>query len=239
LQTYVHCKSFDDQDFPLQLSDALREQFSQALAGFNVTSAQPVLEGRRLKRAAVAVTIVDLGHGAALAGMPQFKDWQSESAVILTRRAGTLRSHAGQWAFPGGRIDAGETAEQAALRELREEVSLRCDPQAILGRLDDVVTRSGYLMTPIVVWAGAGQELTPNPAEVGSVHRIPLREFLRPDAPILTHTTDSDNPELRMPVGDSWVAAPTASVLYQFRELCLMGRPTRVDRFEQPRFTWR
>lgn len=222
----------------MKLDESLKERIADALSGFSVKSAAETVEGRPLKRAAVALTLVDLGHGAALTGLPQYSEWQSDSAIILTRRSGSLRSHAGQWALPGGKLDAGETAEEAALRELSEEVSLSCKQDAILGRLDDVVTRSGYLMTPVVVWAGLNRSLIPNPAEVGSVHRIPMTEFLRKDAPILTESTVSPNPELRMPIGDSWVAAPTASVLYQFRELCLLGRPTRVDQFEQPRFTW-
>ena len=109
----------------------------------------------------------------------------------------------------------------------------------MLGRLDDFVTRSGYVITPVLVWAGAARELQPNPHEVHSIHRIPVAEFLRADAPMLDARHDSERPILRMPVGDSWIAAPTAAVLYQFRELCLCGRPTRVAHFEQPRFAWK
>ena len=78
-----------------------------------------------------------------------------------------------------------------------------------------------------------------NRHEVASIHRIPVTEFLRADAPMLEHRADADHPVLRMPVGKSWIAAPTAAVLYQFRELCLLGTPTRVAHFEQPRFAWK
>jgi 8-oxo-dGTP pyrophosphatase MutT (NUDIX family) len=159
--------------------------------------------------------------------------------MLLTRRADHLRSHAGQWALPGGRIEPGESAEGAALRELAEEVGLRLAPQAVLGRLDDYATRSGYLITPVVVWAGAARDLRPDPDEVASVHRIPLQEFLRADAPILNQVQGAEHPVLRMPVGERWIAAPTAAFLYQFRELCLRGRPTRVAHFDQPYFAWR
>ena len=81
--------------------------------------------------------------------------------------------------------------------------------------------------------------LLPNPAEVQSVHRIPVDEFLRADAPMLETLDGQPHPVLRMPVGRSWIAAPTAAVLYQFRELCLLGRATRVAHFEQPLFAWR
>ena len=109
----------------------------------------------------------------------------------------------------------------------------------MLGRLDDFATRSGYVITPVVVWAGAVPALQPDPAEVQSLHRIPLAEFLRADAPLLDDLPGSAHPVLRMPVGDSWIAAPTAALIYQFRELCLQGRPTRVVHFEQPRFAWK
>ena len=150
-----------------------------------------------------------------------------------------LRNHAGQWALPGGRIDAGETPEQAALRELFEEVELQLDASAILGRLDDFVTRSGYVITPVVVWAGAAREMAPNPAEVDTIHRIPVDEFMRDDAPMLEAQEDAERPVLRMPVGDNWIAAPTAAMLYQFREVCIAGRATRVAHFDQPAFAWK
>ncbi|MEO7338912.1 MAG: CoA pyrophosphatase [Caldimonas sp.] len=191
------------------------------------------------RRAAVAVAVIDEGFGADLDGMPTHATRSDRAALLLTRRSAALRSHAGQWALPGGRIDEGETPEIAALRELSEEVGLLLDPTAVLGRLDDVPTRSGFVITPIVVWAGPGDSATPNPDEVQSIHRIPVDEFLRADAPMLEVMAEHVHPVLRMPVGHSWIAAPTAAVLYQFRELCLLGRPTRVAHFEQPAFAWR
>jgi hypothetical protein len=109
----------------------------------------------------------------------------------------------------------------------------------VLGRLDDFATRSGFVITPVVVWAGAHPPLSLNRAEVQSVHRIPLAEFLRADAPWLDDLPGSEHPVLRMPVGDSWIAAPTAALIYQLRELCLLGRATRVAHFEQPLFAWK
>ena len=190
-------------------------------------------------RAAVVVAIVDEGQGADLDGLPVHAAHSTRAAILLTRRAAGLRNHAGQWALPGGRIDAGETPEQAALRELQEEVGLVVDAACILGRLDDFSTRSGFVITPVVVWAGRGEVLKLNAAEVDTVHRIPVEEFLRADAPILETLADHPHPVLKMPLGSTWVAAPTAAVLYQFRELCLLGRPTRVAHFEQPLFAWR
>src|ERR1700686_2547604 len=117
---------------------------------------------RGLKRAAVAIALVEAGDGT------------SGTALLLTLRAAGLRAHRGQWALPGGRCDEGETPVTAALRELHEELGLALGPDDVLGWLDDYPTRSGYLITPVVVWANKRAGLSPNPPEVASVHRIPL-----------------------------------------------------------------
>ena len=198
------------------------------------------IEDAALRRAAVVLAVVDAGHGAGLPGFAAHGTWSNEAALLLTRRAARLNRHAGQWALPGGRVDEGESPLAAALRELHEELGLLLPPQAVMGRLDDYATRSGYVITPFVVWAGAAPELTPDPAEVAGAHRIPLAEFLRDDAPLLDPPHPGhEHPVLRMPLGDNWVAAPTAAILYQFAQQCLLGRPTRVAHFDQPRFTWR
>lgn len=205
------------------------------LAGFEVRAIDP--QGRR--RAAVAVAVSESGWGAEVPGFPVHASWQRDPALLLTRRASGLRQHAGQWAFPGGRIDEGEIAEAAALRELDEEIGLHLPPEAVLGRMDDYATRSGYVITPIVVWAGPASDVKPNPGEVQSIHRIPVNELLRADAPMLNQPRASDHPVLRMPIGERWIAAPSAAFLYQFREWLLLGRPTRVAHFDQPFFAWR
>lgn len=222
----------------MQRNDGLRLSIQQQL---QQTPVQLVVS-TDLRRAAVALVLVDAGFGADLPGFAQHASWSDEAAFLLTRRATTLTRHAGQWALPGGRIDAGETAEAAALRELHEELGLQLLPCSVLGRLDDYTTRSGYVITPFVVWADSGSEpaLRPDPAEVASAHRIPLTELLRADAPILDPPHEGHSqPVLRLPLGDHWVAAPTAAVLHQFCEWCLHGRATRVAHFDQPQFTWR
>ena len=191
------------------------------------------------RAAAVAVAITDAGLGPDLDGLPQHAEPHPGAALILTRRSSKLRNHAGQWALPGGRIDEGETPEETALREMREEIGLELPLSAVIGRLDDFVTRSGFVMSPVVIWAGADPALAPNPEEVESIHRIPVQEFLREDAPMLSPGEDPARPVLRMPVGDSWIAAPTAAVLLQFREVCLLGQATRVGHYDQPAFAWR
>jgi 8-oxo-dGTP pyrophosphatase MutT (NUDIX family) len=215
--------------------DTLKELIRRHLGTIELIRADPGIH----RIAAVAVAVAEEGDGARLEGIAQPHGWSREAALILTRRASGLRNHPGQWALAGGGVDSGESPEQTALRELSEEVGLELDPSAVLGRLDDFVTRSGFVITPVVVWAGAAPALVANPDEVASIHRIPVREFMREDAPLLDREDDSDQPVLRMPVGDGWIAAPTAAVLYQFRELCIAGRPTRVAHFEQPLFARR
>lgn len=217
------------------LDAGLRTLILQHLRGFAVQRAAHGPE----HAAAVALALVEEGPGATIDGLPVPARWSHEAALILTRRALTLNNHAGQWALPGGRIDPGESAEAAALRELQEEVGLQVDASTVLGTLDDFVTRSGFVITPVIVWAGTAATLTPNAAEVAAVHRIRIEEFMREDAPLLEPSDAPGRQILRMPVGRSWIAAPTAAVLYQFRELCIAGRATRVAHFDQPVFARR
>lgn len=216
----------------MQFNSALRTLIEKNLRSLDLQVALPGAH----HAAAVAVAITEEGWGANLPGFHKPAAWSTLAALILTRRALAMGKHPGQWALPGGRIDAGETPEQAALRELSEEVGLRLDISAVLGRLDDFVTHSGFVITPVVVWAGEARSLKANPHEVASIHRIPVDEFMRADAPMLEPLEGSEHPVLRMPVGSNWIAAPTAAVLYQFREVCMAGRITRVAHFEQPLF---
>ncbi|MEZ5596371.1 MAG: CoA pyrophosphatase [Pseudomonadales bacterium] len=215
--------------------DDLRQTLLARLQGFPVRYAN-VGENHH---AAVAVPLVATGFGADLPGLPLGERWTDDAALLLTRRSARLRNHPGQWAFPGGRLDSGESVEACALREMHEEIGLSVEPAAVLGRLDDFVTRSGFVISPVVVWAGDARGVQPNPEEVASVHRIPVTEFMRPDAPILETSGSSPHPVLRMPVGRDHIAAPTAAVIYQFAEVCLRGLHTRVAHFEQPEFAWR
>jgi 8-oxo-dGTP pyrophosphatase MutT (NUDIX family) len=159
--------------------------------------------------------------------------------VILTRRATAMRAHAGQWAFPGGRLEPGETAVDGALRELHEELGLELDGQALIGTLDDYPTRSGYVITPIVLWAGGQPEIEPDPGEVRSVHRVSFRELCRPDSPRFVSIPESDRLVVQIPIGGDLIHAPTGAVLLQFRRVCLEGVSERVHEYEQPVFAWK
>jgi 8-oxo-dGTP pyrophosphatase MutT (NUDIX family) len=161
-------------------------------------------------------------------------DEEGRPAFLLTRRAPGLRAHGGQWALPGGRIDPGESAPRAALRELAEEVGLVLDAAAVLGCLDDYPTRSGFVVTPVVAWAGPVLALRANPAEVASIHRVPLAELDGPDVPRFLTVPERARPVVQLPLLGTLIHAPTAAILYQLREVILHGRSTRVSHLEEP-----
>jgi 8-oxo-dGTP pyrophosphatase MutT (NUDIX family) len=196
--------------------DPLRRAALDALHRF---PRRPVVRAD-LKPAAVGVVLVQPGP-----------------ALLLTRRASTLRGHPGQWALPGGRTEPGETPGAAARRELHEELGLELGPEAELGLLDDYPTRSGYLITPVVLWGGEDPPLHPDPAEVAELHRVPFELIDVP--PRFLTIPESDAPVIQVPLFGRFVHAPTGAVLYQFREVVLHGRPTRVAHLEQPVFAWR
>jgi 8-oxo-dGTP pyrophosphatase MutT (NUDIX family) len=206
---------------PLICDDALRERARVNLAGFMRRAHAPAQH----RPAAVALVLLPDGEGRA--------------CFLLTRRADRMRAHARQWALPGGRMEPGESAPVAALRELEEEVGLTLGADAVLGVLDDYPTRSGFVITPVVVWCGAAAALTPNPEEVKHVYHVPLDDLERPEVPILITIPESDRPVIQLPILSTLIHAPTAAVIYQMREVVVHGRATRVDHFEQPVWAWR
>ncbi len=221
------------ENISFQYDESLRSCIRKHLKDFTVRSDSQV----GMRRAAVAVTVVNVGNTLPIYDNHSLE--KSSAALVLTRRSSNLRNHAGQWAFPGGSMDPGETAEQSALRELEEEVGAKLGSDSVLGRLDDFTTRSGFTITPVVIWGGLDLTLDPNLDEVESIHRIPLGEFMRGDAPVLQKIPESDNPVLLMPVGEGWIATPTGAIIYQFREVALKGLVVRVAHYEQPYFAWK
>ncbi|WP_448628789.1 NUDIX hydrolase [Geodermatophilus sp. URMC 64] len=190
---------------------------SRHLADFSRIAA----ERPELKQAAVALCVT-MHEGAP--------------SLLLTRRAARLRGHAGQWALPGGRLNPGETAVEGALRETQEEVGLEIGADAVLGVLDDYVTRSGYVMTPVVCWAGEVGELTPAEAEVAEVHQVPLADL--DVEPRFISIPESDAPVIQLPLFGRYVHAPTAAIIHQFCRIACRGEVQRVAGYEQPVFAW-
>jgi 8-oxo-dGTP pyrophosphatase MutT (NUDIX family) len=203
--------------------DTTRRNIAELCATF---VRQPLREpAPMLKRAAVAIALTE-------------DDGGESTAFLLTRRAATLRSHRAQWALPGGRCDAGETQAESALRELHEELGVRAEACDVLGLLDDYPTRSGYLVTPVVVWVPASAAIVPNPDEVASVHHIALDDIEAEDAFSFTMIPESTRRVIRFRHAGQHIHAPTAALIYQFREV-LAGRDTRVAELEQPVFAWK
>jgi 8-oxo-dGTP pyrophosphatase MutT (NUDIX family) len=197
-----------------------RERLADALARF-----EPRIVGPTNRRsAAVVIAVMNDGAGG--------------QAVPLTMRPSKMRAHPGQFALPGGGVDPGETGEDAARRELHEELGLDVEPSAVLGRLDDYVTRSGYVITPFVVWSDQSiTSLVPNREEVAEVFSVGVPEI---DAePRFVEIPESSKPVIQWPFRRHLVHAPTGAVVFQFREVALHGRHTRIDGFDQPVFAWR
>jgi 8-oxo-dGTP pyrophosphatase MutT (NUDIX family) len=205
-------------------SAELRTRFADHLRRHDLRT---VARGER-RSAAVAITVAFPDDGP-----------DAEPYFLLTRRAPKLRAHSGQLALPGGRIDAGETPEEAALRELQEELGVDLPASQILGRLDDYATRSGFVMTPVVVWAGVAPEVVPAPSEVAEVFDVPLAHLERKENPIFLTIPESDAPVIQMSILEHHIHAPTAAVLYQFREVAMHGRDTRVAHLEAPVWAWK
>jgi 8-oxo-dGTP pyrophosphatase MutT (NUDIX family) len=238
----------------IELDVALRQSITDNLARHD--RLELPLEGRR--HAAVAILLVDSVVGSDsvdpfraspddLAVIPsdvsdldgRMADVAGGASFVLCRRSAGLNRHASQWALPGGRLDAGESPVDAALRETDEEVGVRLGPESVVGLLDDYATRSGYVITPVVVWGGPGVELAPEPSEVLAAYRIGLHELTRADSPRFVSIPESDRPVVQVPLGGDLIHAPTGALLLQFRWVGLDGRVgERVAEFEQPVFAW-
>jgi 8-oxo-dGTP pyrophosphatase MutT (NUDIX family) len=203
--------------------DTTRRNIAELCAGFR--RVPPGGAAPSLKRAAVAIALTRA-------------ETSEGTTFLLTRRAANLRAHSAQWALPGGRCDPGENQAQSALRELHEELGVELDEGDVLGLLDDYPTRSGYLITPVVVWVSTNAVIVPNPDEVESVHHIALDDIERDDAFSFTTIPESTRRVIRFRLDGQHIHAPTAALIYQFREV-LAGRDTRVAELEQPVFAWK
>ncbi len=215
---------------PWSYGQATRERIRSNLAAYPRRAAAP--EG--LRAAAVSVVLAPSILVAAADG--------AATTFLLTLRAPRLNAHAGQYALPGGKLDAGEDALTAARRELYEELGIEAGPEQVLGVLDDLPTRSGYLITPFVVWLGEGAEPRPAPDEIAALHRIPLTDLFAGPGRGANRDLSADavaGPavfSLFIPTLGHDLFAPTAAIMDHFREVALIGRPTPVVPFGEPRF---
>jgi 8-oxo-dGTP pyrophosphatase MutT (NUDIX family) len=194
----------------------------------NLLAFERVSSVQTLKAAAVAIVVLD-NHG--------------QPCVPIFQRTSDMSRHAGQMALPGGRLHEGEpgarrahpeSVEACAIRELQEELGLTVSPADVLGLLDDFDTRSGFTITPVVMWADAEvTALQPSKFEVAQLFVIPIPE--------LRAATSRARPgrSFSLKLEQVEVFAPTAAILYQFSEVALDGRSVRVGDFYQPPFTHR
>jgi 8-oxo-dGTP pyrophosphatase MutT (NUDIX family) len=237
----------------IRYDEALRGKIRNHLIGHD----RRIVTDPTKRHAAVAVVLVDSELGEDRVDPAPVDDWiggrpmpeagldgrmvdvSGGAAFLLCRRATRLNSHAAQWALPGGRLDPGETMVDAALRELHEEVGIELADSTVLGLLDDYPTRSGYVITPVVIWGGGRLDPHPAPDEVVAVYRVGLHQLQREDSPRFITIPESPRPVVQIPLGNDLIHAPTGAVLLQLRWLGLEGRPDPVDELEQPVFAWR
>lgn len=197
-----------------------------------------------LDRAAVTARVsgferraADLPDARAAAVAITIAERDGRHGIWLTKRPATMRRHAAQYALPGGRLDPGEDQPSAALRELHEEIGIELPADSVIGMLDDYPTRSGFVITPVVCWSDGTHIPNPNPDEVSQLFFVTFDELMV--EPRFLTIPESDRPVIQLPIVGALVHAPTAAVIYQFAEVVLRDRHTRVDGFEQPVFAWR
>ncbi|TMC35080.1 MAG: CoA pyrophosphatase, partial [Chloroflexi bacterium] len=161
---------------------------------------------RSLAPAAVAIVLVTMD------GIP---------SVPMFQRPLNMSRHAGQMALPGGRVHAGETVEECAIREVYEELGLVLDRADVLGLLDDFDTQSGFTITPVVIWSAADvSDLKPSKDEVLKVFVTGVPEIRETVAVAALGSTQEFSLRFRRVE----VFAPTAAILFQFSEVALDGR---------------
>ncbi len=209
---------------PYDFDDSLKARLQQNVADFVLADA----DHSALRPAAVAMIVTPHPH-------------TGEATFLITLRASKLRRHSGQYALPGGRLDEGETLQQTALRETKEELGLTLSEADVLGRLDDMPTRSGFVIAPYVLWDSRQSNLRPEHREVERVFHIPLSDLDSPKIPTFESDEALETPAMCAPLATlgHQIYAPTAGILYQFQEVAIYGRPTRVAHFEQPAFAWK
>lgn len=198
-----------------------RKQIEENLSGFE----RIVLPAEDHRLAAVAIIL------APVEGVVSY---------ALTRRAPKLRRNAGNYALPGGAVDPeDEDAIAAAMRESEEELGVQLVRDQVVGLLDDFLTLTGHLVTPVIFWSDKELVLKPDPTEVAKAWQVPLGDLDHEGSPRDKDKQDGGPPIRQMHMQGSWINPPTAAWLYQFREVALKGRSTRVDQWRMPGWTAR
>jgi 8-oxo-dGTP pyrophosphatase MutT (NUDIX family) len=211
-------------DLPMDTAAFTEQELRERMAQF-----QPI-EGASpddLRSAAVGIV---LGYWASALPL----------CFLLIQRSSALSSHAGQYGLPGGKVEKGESFEQALIREVNEEIGLDIGAQHIIGRVDDYGTRSGYSIRPFVVWYGADMVPTPDPGEVACLLHVPVSALTGPAIPTLLTFPGVEKPVIQLPLGGERVIhAPTGAILFQFGQWVMRGTRVRSDAYSEPSFAWK
>jgi 8-oxo-dGTP pyrophosphatase MutT (NUDIX family) len=177
-----------------------------------------------------------LGQTPAAVAIVIMSDADGVPVVPIFQRPANMSRHASQMAIPGGRLHEGEDVEECALRELGEELGITLQQDDVLGKLDDFDTRSGFTITPVVLWSGADpRSLRPSRSEVARLFLVTAPQLQSAAAAASVVTPE----RFSMILPEVEIFAPTAAILYQFSEVALDGRPCRVADFFQPEWTHR
>jgi len=198
-------RSLDRLDAPVDVAAAIARKTERFRGDFQTDPSLPRRDN--LRAAAVLVPLVDRLEGLH---------------VLLTLRGANLQYHAGQVSFPGGRVEPGDASAAAtALRETEEEIGLPAASVEIVGRLDDYITGTGFVIAPIVGLVRPPYALSPDPSEVDAVFEVPLSFILDP----ANHRRESrvfNGVERRfhaMPYGDRYIWGATAAMLLNLYDL--------------------
>lgn len=174
------------------------------------------------------------GRQAAVAVVLYPREHSIHYVVIVRAARGR---NPGQFALPGGKLEPGEEATSAAIREAQEEVGLPSRGVTILGKLDNLVVATGFTITPVVVAAPADWVPSLQSEELCGVYSFPLDTLRRPEVVNWVDIEDERSILQMRITEDIHIHPPTGAILYQFREVCLLGREASVCEFTQPRFT--
>jgi 8-oxo-dGTP pyrophosphatase MutT (NUDIX family) len=211
---------------PADATAALRARLRRRLAGTRPASDGPLsLAGLPPGHAELYRHLLPLAPAAAAVLIP-IVDRPDGLTVLLTERSRDLRQHAGQIAFPGGRVEPGDEGPvAAALRESEEEIGLVAGCVEVLGFLGDQLVMTGYRVTPVVGLVGAGFALRIDPTEVAAVFEVPLAFVLDPANHRLRSRTlgDAVVDVYEMPYGEHHIWGATAGMLTSLARL--LGAP--------------
>lgn len=153
---------------------------------------QKTLENLRAILAGRAAIEIDPGSHRRACVIAPLIEGEGGWSLLFLRRSENLSAHSGQIAFPGGGVEEGETLIEAALREAEEEVGVPRDQIEVIGRLDDLITISGFVVAPFVALIPSRFEYLLQESEVAEVFEVPIEELMREGNPSVRYVAFRD-----------------------------------------------